>query len=202
MQIAAVEKMAQIASRLDCSLIRIFTGFTHSSLTPSAAWKRCVEAIRECAERTGKYGVRVGVQNHHDIAVEAESYYDFITEVKHPFCVAMFDAWSAAIHGTDLAKSAEKLAPLMAQTTVADYKQRQRFRYRPELTNYESDTAELIAVPMGEGFIDYDKFFQGCRNGGFQGWVTYEMCSPLVGGGSIENLDRCARRFLDFMSRV
>jgi hypothetical protein len=25
------------------------------------------------------------------------------------------------------------------------------------------------------------------------------MCSPLQGGGTLENLDRCARRFLDFI---
>jgi hypothetical protein len=29
--------------------------------------------------------------------------------------------------------------------------------------------------------------------------VAYEMCSPLRDGGSLETLDRCARRFLEFM---
>jgi hypothetical protein len=28
------------------------------------------------------------------------------------------------------------------------------------------------------------------------------MCSPLRGGGSEENLDRCARRFLQYMAEV
>ena len=32
------------------------------------------------------------------------------------------------------------------------------------------------------------------------GWVAYEMCSPLAGGGSEENLDRCARRFVSWMT--
>jgi len=32
--------------------------------------------------------------------------------------------------------------------------------------------------------------------------VAYEMCSPLAGGGSMENLDRCARRFLEFIRSV
>ena len=39
------------------------------------------------------------------------------------------------------------------------------------------------------------------REGGFNGWVSYEMCSPLVGGGSRDRLTTCARRFLDYMSR-
>jgi hypothetical protein len=37
------------------------------------------------------------------------------------------------------------------------------------------------------------------RAGGFEGSVAYEMCSPLLGGGSLENLDRYARRFVEFM---
>ena len=32
------------------------------------------------------------------------------------------------------------------------------------------------------------------------GAVAYEMCSPLRGGGSIESLDACARRFVEYMS--
>jgi hypothetical protein len=38
------------------------------------------------------------------------------------------------------------------------------------------------------------------RSSGFRGSVAYEMCSPLAGGASIENLDRYALRFLEFLS--
>ena len=37
------------------------------------------------------------------------------------------------------------------------------------------------------------------REGRFDGPVAYEMCSPVRGGGSRENLDYCARRFLEWM---
>jgi hypothetical protein len=54
---------------------------------------------------------------------------------------------------------------------------------------------------MGAGFIDYDAFFAGLREGGYpdEAWVAYEMCSPLAGGGSVENLDRHARQFVVWM---
>jgi sugar phosphate isomerase/epimerase len=55
------------------------------------------------------------------------------------------------------------------------------------------------AVPFGEGFIDYEAFFRGLRDGGFDGVATYEMCSPLRGGGSLANLDACAGRYLAWM---
>jgi sugar phosphate isomerase/epimerase len=59
--------------------------------------------------------------------------------------------------------------------------------------NYEKlEPAAVRAVPLGEGFLDLDAFFAGLREGGFTGYVAYEMCSPLRGGGSEENLDRTA----------
>ena len=47
--------------------------------------------------------------------------------------------------------------------------------------------------------IDYAAFFEGLRHVGYQGHVAYEMCAVLEGGGSLENLDRTARRFLEFL---
>jgi len=80
-----------------------------------------------------------------------------------------------------------------------DYQLRPRYRYNSAVVNYEPQTPYVQAVPMGEGFIDYPAFFAGLREGGFTGSIAYEMCSPLLGGGSLENLDRYARRFLEYM---
>lgn len=49
--------------------------------------------------------------------------------------------------------------------------------------------------------VSYAGFLQGLRDGGYadDGWVAYEMCSPLAGGGSEENLDRYAHAFVSWM---
>jgi sugar phosphate isomerase/epimerase len=67
--------------------------------------------------------------------------------------------------------------------------------------NYEPLTPAIRAVPIEEGFIDYGAFLGALRDGGFRGSVAYEMCSPLEGGGGMENLDACARRFVEFLRR-
>ena len=56
-------------------------------------------------------------------------------------------------------------------------------------------------VPCGRGAIDYEAFFKGLQAAGYNGHVAYEMCGVLEGGGSLENLDRTARAFLDFLKR-
>ncbi len=94
------------------------------------------------------------------------------------------------------------MAPHTAMTTIADYVLRPRFTYHPDVVNFTAEPDVVRAVPMGDGFIDYQSFLSGLRDGGYaeDGWVSYEMCSPLEGGGSEENLDRCARQFVSWMT--
>jgi sugar phosphate isomerase/epimerase len=113
-----------------------------------------------------------------------------------------FDAWSPALRGEDLHEAARQLAPYTAMTTSADYVRVPRYRYRPELVNYEPLSPELVrAVPFGDGFIDYPAFFAGLAAGGFDGLANYEICSPICGGGSLENLDACSRTYLQWLRK-
>jgi sugar phosphate isomerase/epimerase len=146
--------------------------------------------------------VTLGVQNHHDIGVGYESFYDLIRAVDEPNCKAMFDAWAPALHGVDLAAAARKLAPLTVQTTVANYQRRPRYHYNPALVNYSEQLPYVQAVPIEEGFIDYTQFLKTLADGNFQGAVAYEMCSPLLEGGGLEVLDRYARVFVEFLQRL
>jgi sugar phosphate isomerase/epimerase len=152
------------------------------------------------SRRAADLSVVIGVQNHHDIGVGFESMHDMIEAVNEPNCRALWDAWAPALQGVDLAAGARRLGALTAHTTIANYQRRPRYRYQPELVNYIEQTPYVQAVPIDEGFIDYRAFLAAMRSHGFRGTVAYEMCSPLLGGGSVENLDRYARRFVEFLA--
>src|SRR5262245_2943827 len=202
MQILYVRELCRLAHELDCKLIRVFTGFDYTSASFDQQWLWCVSSLRECAQFAAKLGVTIGVQNHHDTAAHYESLFDLLQEINEPSCKALFDAWAPALHGTDLVAAVKKMAPHIVHTTVADYVRRPRFRYQPNLVNYVRETDAVRAVPMGEGFIDYRGFFQALKEIGYDGYVAYEMCSYLRGGGSEANLDRGARRFLEYMAAI
>jgi len=199
MQILHVTELARLARDLNCKLIRVFTGYSREGVSLDQSWSWCVDSLRECARRAAEFGVTIGVQNHHDTAAHFESLFDMLEEIGEPNCKAMFDAWSPALHGSDLPAAVKKMAPHMVHTTVADYVRRPRFSYVPNLVNYVRETDSIRAVPMGEGFIDYKSFFAALKKAGYSGAVAYEMCSPLRGGGSEANLDGCAKKFLDYM---
>ena len=57
----------------------------------------------------------------------------------------------------------------------------------------------MRAVKIGDGFIDYEAFFRGLKEGGFDGVANFEMCSPVRGGGEIENLDSYATHYVQWM---
>jgi sugar phosphate isomerase/epimerase len=202
MQILYLRELCRLARDLDCNLIRVFTGFDYPGVSFDQQWNWCVTSLKESARFAASLGVTVGVQNHHDTAGHGESLIDLLTDIDEPNCKAMFDAWAPALHGSDLIAAVKKMAPYMVHTTVADYVRRPRFRYQPNLVNYVRDTDAVRAVPMGEGFIDYPGFFKALQEAGYQGYVAYEMCSPLRGGGSEQNLDRCARTFLEYMNAL
>ena len=138
----------------------------------------------------------VGLKDLLGVGVGWEAYDEFLDDVDYPNCRAMFDPWSVALHGADLYQTARHFAPRMVQTTLADYVRLPRYAYQPGLVNYRSLDAMVRAVPLGEGFLDLPAFFRGLHDGGFRGYVAYEMCSPVRGGGSESNLDETARKSL------
>lgn len=200
MQIAYVEALARLAAELRAPVVRIFTAYEVAGHSLQSLWNSAVQAIREMCDRAAAHGVTLAVQNHHDLAVHSDGLLELLHDVDRSNCKLGFDAWSPALRGEDLYEAAKKMAPHTVITTNADYVRLPRFRYRPELVNYERVEPDLLrAVKFGTGFINYSAFFRGLKEGGFDGFFNYEMCSPIRGGGSLENLDDYAAHYLRWM---
>jgi sugar phosphate isomerase/epimerase len=200
MQIAYVEALARLASELQAPVVRIFTAYESGAHGHHAIWTCAVQALREMCDRAAAHRVTLAVQNHHDLGVHSDALLELLHDVDRPNCKLGFDAWSPALRGEDLYEAAKKMAPHTVITTNADYVRLPRFRYRPELINYERAEPDLVrAVKFGTGFIDYPAFFRGLKEGGFDGYFNYEMCSPIRGGGTIENLDEYSDHYVHWM---
>jgi len=200
-----VEVLAQLAADLETPRLRIFTGYERAGVSYDAQYGEIVKGLRLASQAAAKYGVTLLVQNHHDIAVHHEQMAWLLKEVDEPNCKAAFDAWAPFLQGLKgqaMIEAVKTMAPWIAWTTVADYVIQPRFKYDAQLVNYVRQDSDLVrAVPPGQGQVDYVAFFEGLRAAGYTGHVAYEMCAVLDGGGSIENLDRTARVFLEWLAR-
>ncbi len=202
MQIAYAEALARLAADLGASVLRVFTAYEVEGQSPQATWQRVVGCLREICDRAASYDVTVAVQNHHDLAVHTDVLLELLGDVDRPNCRVAFDAWSPALRAEPLYEAARRMAPYTAITTNADYVRLPRYRYRADVVNYQRALPDMVrAVKFGEGFIDYPAFFQGLREGGFDGIANYEICCPIRGGGSEENLDACAGHYVQWMRR-
>lgn len=200
-QVGYLAELARLTRDLGGSLLRVFTAFERADAPYDRLWQTTVAGLRETARRAADLGVTLAVQNHHDVAAHHLSMRDLLAEVDEPNCRAAFDAWTPALQGEDLAAAVKAMAPWIVHTTAADYQRRPRYRYQPQWVQFAREADAMRMVGMGEGCVDYPAFFRVLRASGYQGTVAFEMCAPLLGGGSEENLDRTAAGFLEYMRR-
>lgn len=206
MNAAYVGVLAKLAADLGAPRLRIFTGYRRSGISEDAQYGELVGGLRLAARAAGRYGIRLVLQNHHDLACHHAQLVWLLKEVNEPNLKAAFDAWAPflqGVAGAELVRAVEAVGPWLDFTTVADYVVQPRFRYDAERVTYISEEPPLIrAVAPGKGQVDYQSFFEGLAAVGYRGPVAYEMCAVLEGGGAIANLDRTARSFPDFLARM
>ena len=198
--------LAKLASDLGTHRLRIFTGYSKSEVSYDAQYAEVVKGLRLSAREARRHGITLVVQNHHDIASHHTQLAWLLEEVNEPNVRAAFDAWAPhlqGLSGQELIHAVEIMGPWIEFTTVADYEVQPRFRYDAARVNYVQDEPALVrAVAPGTGQVAYASFFEGLRRVGYQGPVAYEMCATLKGGGSLANLDRTARQFIEFLARM
>ncbi len=203
-QAAWVGEIAELAKDLGTNMVRIFTGYERPGIPYDRQYAEVVSGLKMAGKLAAEHGVTLVVQNHHDIALHHDAMYWLLKEVNMPNVLAGWDAWSPSLEGLtaeQLHESILKMKPYIVNTIAADYVTHPRFSYVNNLTNYQAEQPVMRAVPMGQGIIDYKTWFAALKEIGYQGWVVYEMCEVLDGGGSIENLDKTARIFLDYMKQ-
>ncbi len=203
-QAAWVGEISELAKDLGTDMVRIFTGYERPGIPYDKQYAEVLAGLKMAGKRASEHGVTLVVQNHHDIALHHDAMYWMLKEINMPNVLAGWDAWSPTLEGLskeELRESILKLKPYIANTIAADYVMHPRYLYVNELTNYKAEQAVMRAVPMGQGIIDYKLWFDTLKEIGYRGWIVYEMCEVLDGGGSIENLDRTARIFLDYMKQ-
>ena len=203
-QAAYVGEIARLARDLGTNMVRIFTGYEREGVSYDKQFGMVVEGLKLAGREAAKYGVTLAVQNHHDIALHHDTMYWLLNEVNLPNVKSGWDAWSPTLEGLsseEIRQSILKMKPFIVNTITADYTAQQRFHYENDLTNYIKEKPAMRAVAMGTGVIDYKTFINTLKEIGYRGYIVYEMCEVLEGGGSIENLDRTAKAFLKYVKQ-
>jgi sugar phosphate isomerase/epimerase len=199
-----IGELARLARDLGTNIVRIYTGYERPDIPYDKQYAMVVEGLQMAGKIAAQYGITLVVQNHHDIAIHHDAMKWLLDEVNLPNVKAAFDCWSPTLEGLtseEIKKAIYTMKPYIYHTTTADYQKLPRFQYQSVHTNYIPLISQMRAVPMGEGFLDYKTFINTLKEIGYQGYITYELCEVLKGGGSIENLDKSAKAFLEYVKQ-
>jgi sugar phosphate isomerase/epimerase len=199
-----VGELARLARDLGTSMVRIYTGYERPDIPFDKQYAMVIEGLQQAGKLAAKYGITLAIQNHHDIALHHDAMKWLLDEVNLPNVKAAFDCWSPTLEGLspeEIKKGVHSMKPYIVHTTTADYAELPRFRYNSNQTNYIALESQMRAVEMGKGFLDYKSFINALKEIGYQGYIAYEMCEVLEGGGSVENLDKAAKAFLEYVKQ-
>jgi sugar phosphate isomerase/epimerase len=196
--------LSELAADLGTNMVRIFTGYERPGIPYDRQYALVLEGLQMAARAAQNHGVTLVVQNHHDIALHHEGMYWLMKDIDMPNVKVSWDAWAPYLQGLskeEMRASIRKMQPYIALTIVADYVRIPRYYYEYPLTNFIPASPVMRATQCGKGIIDNDTFFETMKEIGYQGYIAYEMCEVLEGGGSIENLDHTAREFLKYIQK-
>jgi len=191
--------VARLAQDLGAPVVRTYTGFSDERVPYRQQWDQVVAGLREACRRAADCGVIVGIQNHSCIASHPDSLLDMIRDIGEPNAKVVLDAPYVTAHGEPLRETVLRFGGLIAHSHLTDFLRRTKYRYLPATVTFEESGTEMVGVPPGEGPTDFREFVGALKDVGYKGWLAYEMCSPLVGGGAEANLDRCAKQTLEYM---
>jgi sugar phosphate isomerase/epimerase len=150
-EIASVKRWIEYADMMDAPVIRIFSGSMKKGQSADEARRQAIEAIEECCEHAGKYGVFLALENHGGLTTEVDDMLAIVRGVTSPWFGVNFDSGnfrSADVYG-DLAK----IAPYSLNVQV-----------------------KVVVHPAGKPDepSDFKRLAQILRTSGYRGYIVLE----------------------------
>ncbi len=196
-ELVYLDSVLDMARELNCPLVRVYSGYRHPGVPFEKQWSWMVESLGEACDMAGDKGVRIGLQNHSSLASYTDEILALVKEIGSKSLGVILDAPLLAERGENLSKSVRKCGDLIMHSHTSDY----RFVYGRSKGDYFT-FRRVLAVPMGTGAVDYGTFINSLKEVGFDGFLSYEMCSTVEGGTSEDNLDRLASRSLSYTRKL
>ena len=154
-EIAQTKEWIRRASILGAPHIRVFAGNLHGN-TQAEAQKLTIEALEECAEVAGKYGVFLGLENHGGIVKKTEALLEIVKAVNSPWFGINLDTGN--FYSDDPYRELEQCAPYAVNVQFKG------------AIHPGGEKTTVVA--------DYDRTFKILRAANYQGYVALEYELP------------------------
>jgi sugar phosphate isomerase/epimerase len=150
----SIREWLEVSSKLGATIMRVFTGrHQHNGYTRTQVMDWLVAEYKSCAQYGERYGVMVGLQNHHEFLFNSKEIIEVIERVDSKWFGLVLDVGS--LHADDPYSEMEKLAPYANYWFIKEH-----------------------VFPGGERTpVDMKKIAAILRNQGYQGYISFESLS-------------------------
>jgi sugar phosphate isomerase/epimerase len=199
-ELYVLKAIIEMARYLGVKVVRCFasgmgTMYADASFDQQWIWVR--EGLKEAAECAAKNEVILGLQNHSPLMSSYLNVLDMVQEVGSDHLKVTLDAPLLAEVREPVEKAVDDVGSLMVHSHTSD------FSRRPGPVTRVPGGVILPegwrAVPLGEGVVDLKGFVKKLKEVGYDGYLSYEICGPVRGGGGEENLDKFSKEALKYM---
>ncbi|MGD0498882.1 MAG: sugar phosphate isomerase/epimerase family protein [Bryobacteraceae bacterium] len=168
-----------IAERAGAGIVRVFSYWR--TIRPRETFERTVEALLDLAERAGRRGLVIGLENEHacNIATGEEAA-RALRAARHPSLKIVWDPANALVAGERPFPDGYRKIPqdLIAHVHAKDCR----------MANSAPEWLRL-----GEGSVDWKGQMAALAHDGYRGWISLETHWPGPDGDKLQGSILCAR---------
>lgn len=206
-EILWLRETIDLAADLGCPLVRVFSGFCIPGVPRLKQWQWAVQGLKEGCRYAELKGVNLALQNHSEVTINYLDVLRMVNEVGSPNLKVEIDPPYLAMTGDDYDKVVKEVGKLLVHTVASDHKEIHvpMAWYHPTMVGTDNGYFQMVRkniVPVGQGMVDYRTFFKALIDIGYDGFVGYEVCSPIPGGGTEENIDSFCEMSLAYMKKL
>jgi sugar phosphate isomerase/epimerase len=192
---------------LGSKMLRIYSCFIPPDIARASLWRQCVKYLKEGVKYAEDSGIVLALQNHSELTLHHLDLLRMIEEVSSPNLRVALDPPYICMSEASYEKAVEECRDHIVYSTASDFiRIPNPVNTRvPGFLHYSIGyfiLTEKKTVQLGKGDVDYPRFFSALKKIGYDDYLAYEICSPILGGGAEENLDRYAKEALLYMKET
>jgi sugar phosphate isomerase/epimerase len=174
----------RMAHELGARFVRVYAGgeTIHEAAPVREQWDWCVAGVRALLPVARDLGVEMALEIHTGTAQTVDALADMLQQIDDASVKVVLDPPLLAFRGEPVAESFRTISALtpVVHAHIGDFRRRAplvRYSAVPGLAVQYIERME--SCPLGEGMVPLEDFMRVAHQGGFEGALAFEICTPF-----------------------
>lgn len=172
----------RLAKDLGAPSVRVYAGgdVIYQEASTWQQWNWCVEGIKELVPIAESFDVDIALEWHTGVVQSTDALLDMVEQIGSEQVKIVLDPPHLSMRGESVRDAVKKVGPLLVHAHIADFQRGTpvvSYKATPELVIQQ--LIPLNHVPLGEGIVEIKPFIEACKEIGFTGDISFEVCTPF-----------------------